>query len=169
MCQYLSKTEDQRSQTMKQAAKEAFENNIHHHDTVKTIANAYFSSRACSVQEAVHHILPELNLSKICIVVYFVGTNLSEETVQVLHSEKELTELPYDSRNILTKSNTDRHIERQSGRFNKYINKILVLLGICLDYVHGKLIYASNSGSFLGLAHYTIKWYSQHLFAGRSY
>lgn len=84
MCQYLSKTEDQRSQTMKQAAKEAFENNIHHHDTVKTIANAYFSNRGCSVQEAVHHILPELNLSRIYIVVYFVGTNLSEETVQVL-------------------------------------------------------------------------------------
>ena len=46
MSRYFSKTEDQCSQTMKQAAKEAFENNTHHHDTMKTIANAYLSNRA---------------------------------------------------------------------------------------------------------------------------
>ena len=54
MCQYFSKTEDQFSQTMKQAAKEALENNIHHHDTMKTIAKAYLSSRECSVEEVVY-------------------------------------------------------------------------------------------------------------------
>ena len=37
MCQYFSKTEDQCSQEMKQTTKEAFENNMHHHD-MKTIA-----------------------------------------------------------------------------------------------------------------------------------
>ena len=41
MCQYFSKTEDQCSQAMKQAAKEAFENNIHHQDAMKTIAKAF--------------------------------------------------------------------------------------------------------------------------------
>ena len=41
MCQYFSKTEDRCSQTMKQAAKEAFETNMHHDDTMKTIAKAY--------------------------------------------------------------------------------------------------------------------------------
>ena len=49
MCQYFSKAEDQFSQTIKQATKEAFENNIHHHDTMKTIAKAYLSSREFSV------------------------------------------------------------------------------------------------------------------------
>ena len=37
MCQYFSKTEDQCSQPMKQAVKEASENNMHHHDTMKII------------------------------------------------------------------------------------------------------------------------------------
>ena len=41
MFQHFSKTENQCSQAMKQAAKEAFENNMHHHDTMKTIAKAY--------------------------------------------------------------------------------------------------------------------------------
>ena len=37
MYQYFSKTEDQCSQVMKQAAKEAFEKNMHHHDTMKQL------------------------------------------------------------------------------------------------------------------------------------
>ena len=53
MCQYFSKTEDQYLQNMKEASKEAFENNIHHHDTMKVIAKAYLSNRECSEQEAV--------------------------------------------------------------------------------------------------------------------
>ena len=47
MRQYFSKTEDKCSKAMKQAAKEAFENNIHHHDTAKAIAKAYLSNREC--------------------------------------------------------------------------------------------------------------------------
>ena len=50
MCQYFSKTKDQCSETIKYAAKEAFENNIHHHDTMKTITRAYLSNRECSVK-----------------------------------------------------------------------------------------------------------------------
>ena len=111
MCQYFSKTEDQCSQAMKQAAKEAFENNMHHHDTMKTIAKAYRSSRECSVQEAVYHILPELKLRRIFPAVCFVITNLPEERIKVLVSEKELSELPDDSSNIFKKSNIDRYIE----------------------------------------------------------
>ena len=65
MCQYLSKSEDQYSQAMKQAAKEAFENNMHHCDTMETIAKTYLCNQECSVQEAVYHILPELKLRRI--------------------------------------------------------------------------------------------------------
>ena len=79
MCQYFSKTEDHCSKAMKQAAKEAFENNMHHHDTLKTIAKAYLSSRECSVQEAVYHIQQELKLRRIFPAVCFVNTNLPEE------------------------------------------------------------------------------------------
>ena len=58
MCQYFSKTENQCSHTMKQAAKKPFENNMDHHDNMKTISKAYLSNRDCSVQEPVYHILP---------------------------------------------------------------------------------------------------------------
>ena len=44
MCQYFSKTEDLCSQAMTQAAMEAFENNMHHHYTMKTIAKGYLSN-----------------------------------------------------------------------------------------------------------------------------
>ena len=39
--QYFSTTVDQRPQVVKQAAKEAFGNNTHHHNTLKTITKAY--------------------------------------------------------------------------------------------------------------------------------
>ena len=44
MCKYSSKTEDQHSQAMKQAAKEAFEDNINHRKNIKKIAKVYLSS-----------------------------------------------------------------------------------------------------------------------------
>ena len=66
---------------MKQAAKEAFENNMHHHDTMKTIAKAYLSNRECSVQEAVYLILTEFKLRRILPAVYFVNSNLPEERI----------------------------------------------------------------------------------------
>ena len=81
MCQYFSKTEDWCSQAMKQRAKEAFENNIHHHDTMITITKAYLSNQECSVQEAVYCILPELKLRRIFLAVYFVNTNAPEDRV----------------------------------------------------------------------------------------
>ena len=93
---------------MKEAAKEAYENNMHHHDTMKTTAKVYLNSRECSVQENVYRILPELKLRRIFPTVYFVNTNLPEERVQILLSEKKLSELPDDSPNIFKKSNIDR-------------------------------------------------------------
>ena len=117
MCQYFLKTEDRCSQVMKQAAKEAFENNRHHHDTMKTIAKAYLSNQECSVQEAVYHILSELKLRRIFPTVYFVNTNPPEERAQALLSEKELGKLPGNSPNIFKKSNIGRYMERSRATF----------------------------------------------------
>ena len=64
---------------MKKTAKEAYGNNMHHHDTMRTISKAYLNSRECPVQEAVCHILPELKLKRIFPAVYFVNTSLPEE------------------------------------------------------------------------------------------
>ena len=47
----------------------------------------------------------------------FVNTNLPEEKVKVLLSEKELSELPDDSSNIFKKSNIDRYIEWPNATF----------------------------------------------------
>ena len=82
MCQYSLKTKDQCSQTM------------------KTISKAYSSSRECSVQEEAYHILPELKLWTIFLVIYFVKTNIPEQGVQILLSEKELSKLPENRPNI---------------------------------------------------------------------
>ena len=102
---------------MKQAAKEALENNMHHHDTMETIANANLSNRECSVWETVYHNLPKLRLRKISPVKYFVSTNLPEERVQVLLPEKELSQLSEDSPTIFKTSNIDRYMERPSATY----------------------------------------------------
>ena len=60
-----SKSEDQCSQAIKEAAKETFENNLQYYESVKAILSAYLSKRECSVQEAVYHILPELKLRRV--------------------------------------------------------------------------------------------------------
>ena len=117
MCQYILKTKDHFSQAMKQAAKEAFENNMHHQDAMETIAKAYLSNQECSVQESVYHILPELKLRRIFPAVYFVNTNLPEERVRVLLSKKKLSELPDNSSNIFKKSNIDCYVERPNATF----------------------------------------------------
>ena len=49
--------------------------------------------------------------------VYFVNTNPPEERVQVLHSEKELSQLPGNSPNISKKSNIDCFRKRPSATF----------------------------------------------------
>ena len=88
-----------------------FENKMHYHDNIKTIAKAYLSNRECSVQEPVYHNLLELKLRRIFPAVCFVTTDLPEERVQVLFSEKELSKLPDNSPNIFKKSNIDLYME----------------------------------------------------------
>ena len=73
---------------MKQAAKEAFEKNIHHYDTVKIIAKDYLSNQECPVEAAMYHILPELKLRRIFFLVYFF----------------------VNSSNVFNKSNIDRYM-----------------------------------------------------------
>ena len=91
---------------MKKTAKEAFENNMHYHDTMKVITKAYLNSHECSVQEAIYQILPGLKLRRIFLAKCFVSTNLTEERVQVLLPKNEPRELPDDSPNIFKRSNT---------------------------------------------------------------
>ena len=117
MCQYFSKNEDQCSQVMKQAAKEAFESNMHYHETMKTIAKAYLTNTDSFVQEKVYHILPELKLRIIFPAVYFVNTYIPEERPQILLSKKELRKLLDDGSDIFKKSNIYRCMEKPISTF----------------------------------------------------
>ena len=77
MCRNFSKTEDQCSRALKQAAKKALRT-TYLYGTMKRFAKDYLSSPECSVQDAVYHILPELNLKKIFLALYFVNTKSSK-------------------------------------------------------------------------------------------
>ena len=90
---------------------------MHHHDIMKTTAKAYLRNQEPFIQEAVYHIFPDLKLGRIFPAVYFVKTNLTEDRVQVLFSEKEFSKLTGDSPNILKKSNIDCYMGR-SGATN---------------------------------------------------
>ena len=117
MCSYFTKSEDQCSQAIKQAAKEAFENKLEKFHVMKTIVNAYISKRECSVQEAVYHILPELQLRRVFPAVLFANTNLPEERCNILLAEDKLNQLPYESTKIFKRTNLDRYIDRPNTSF----------------------------------------------------
>ena len=86
----FSKTEDHCSQAIKQEAKEAFENNMHHNDTKQTIARAYLSNRECLLLVAVYYNLPELTLNRIFPSVYFVDTNFQRKEFKYCFLKKHL-------------------------------------------------------------------------------
>ena len=88
---------------MKQVAKEAFENNMDHHDTPKTISEDYLNNQECSNQ-----ILLVLKIRRIFPNVYFVNTNPTKKIAQFFFSEKELRKLSGNRPNIFKKSNVDR-------------------------------------------------------------
>ena len=96
---------------------------MHHHDTMKTIPRAYLGNQACSYQETVYHILPELKLRRIFPTVQFVDTNLLEKRIQILLPQKERSKLPKGSQNIFKRSNIDCYMEKPSatlcnGKYN---------------------------------------------------
>ena len=57
---YFSKSESEVSESLKQAAKEIKNQNVHVHDAMKKIAYSFKGSHQLSVREAVYNVLPEL-------------------------------------------------------------------------------------------------------------
>ena len=79
------------------SSREAFENNMHHHDTMKTIARASLSNQECFIQGVLYNIFQEMNLRRNFLAAYFVSTNLPQKRDWVLLSNKKkqkLSELP---------------------------------------------------------------------------
>lgn len=64
--------------------------------------------------------MPELKLRRMFLAVHFVNEDLSDQRVQILLSEKELTKLPEDYSNysnVFKKSNINRYMERLNATF----------------------------------------------------
>lgn len=60
---------------------------------------------------------PELKLRRVFATVHLVNTNVAEERIEVLLSQKELNELPDDSPNILKKFNINQYTVRPNAIF----------------------------------------------------
>ena len=60
MTAYFSKSESEVSESLKQAAKEIKNQNMHVHDPMKKIAYSFKGSHQLSVRQAVYNVLPEL-------------------------------------------------------------------------------------------------------------
>ena len=65
MCAYFSKSDDETSEAMKQAAREALNRNERDYKKIIVIAKAYITKRECSVQETAFLVMPEFCLHKI--------------------------------------------------------------------------------------------------------
>ena len=117
MCAYFSKSEDESSEAMQQAAKEASKLNLNAFEQMKSISKAYSTKRECSVQEAVYHVMPELWLRKTFPGVIFANSNLPEHRYRVCRSEAELLEMPDDSTDVFKRNMLDRYIDRPNHRF----------------------------------------------------
>ena len=76
MCAYFSKSEDESSEAMKQAAREAINMDHNSYEQLKSIAPAYITKRESSVQEAVYRVMPELWLRNSYPYVIFANSNL---------------------------------------------------------------------------------------------
>ena len=109
MCAYFSKSEDETSEAMKQAAKEAFNSNKTNIEQMRSIARAYANKRECSVQEAVYILMPELWLRKTFPGVIFANSNLPEKRFRICRSKEEIDELPEDSTDIFKRNMIDRY------------------------------------------------------------
>jgi len=112
MCAYLSKSEDESSEAMKQAAKESYETGKSAFEKMKAVSKAYRTHREMSIQEAVSIVLPEIWLRKTRPLVTFANSNLPEKRYRVCRSEEEIANMPEDETDIFKKNMLDRYTDR---------------------------------------------------------
>ena len=117
MCAYFSKADDETSEAMRQAAKEALNASKTEFETMKAIAKAYLTKRVCSVHETVYHILPELWLQKIFPKVSFLNSDMPEKQYRIFKKKCQIDELPQDSTEILKRHMLDRYLDRPDESF----------------------------------------------------
>ena len=119
MCAYLSKSEDESTEAMKQAAKEAYESGKTIQEKMKLISKAYRTQREMSIQEAVSIVLPEIWLRKTSPGVIFANSNLPENRYRILKSEEEISNMEEGETDIFKKNMLERYMNRPDHNFRK--------------------------------------------------
>ena len=112
MCAYISKSEDESSEAMKLAAKEAYESGHSTRERMKEVAKAYRTNREMSIQEACAYTLPQIWLRKTSPQVVFANSNLPEKRYRVFKNEEEILEMDDDETNIFKRNMLDRYLDR---------------------------------------------------------
>lgn len=79
---------------MTQGVKEAWDKCLNNDEQMRLIPKGYATKKACSVQEAVSHIMSELWLRKIFPVVVFANINLKGNRLWVSNSEQKIKDVP---------------------------------------------------------------------------
>ena len=148
MCAYFSKSEDETSEAMKQAAKEAFSSGKSNMEHMRSIARAYANKRECSVQEAVYILMPELWLRKTFPGVIFANSNLPENRFRICRSKEEIDELPEDSVDVFKRNMVDRYLERPNYTFSN--GKFSILDSFCYaEFVAHYYLLPNNSNDYV--------------------
>ena len=150
MCIFL-KSEDETSEAMKQAAKEALKGNKSDYEKMKAIAKAYITKRECSAQEAVYLIMPGLWLRKLFPRVIFSNSNLPEKWFRIFKKKAKIDELPDDSTDIFQRNMLDRYLDRPNENFKngeyKIIDQLCFAEFLSLYYVDAKQLEISENDS----------------------
>ena len=111
MCAYISKAEDETSEAIKQAAKEALIRNKSDYEKMKSIARAFATRRECSVQEAVYLVMPEPWLCIVFPQVIFLNSNLPEKQCKLFEKKGDIKDLTDDSAALFQINILDRYLD----------------------------------------------------------
>ena len=120
MCDYHSESEDEWSQAMSQALKEAFQDKLDNYQQMKSVAQRFVNKRECSIQESVYQVLSGQWLRKTFPGVIFANSNIPEKRYRICREEKDMSQLPEDSRDIFKKNIIDRYTNRPNLSFCVY-------------------------------------------------
>ena len=83
MCACLSNSEDESSEAMKQATREAHESGTTAKKRMKSITRAYITHREMSVQKSLAIVLPKTWLKRISSAITFANNMLPEKRYRI--------------------------------------------------------------------------------------
>ena len=129
MCAYFSMAENETSEAMKQAAKEAFFSGKTELEKMRAVAKTYSKKRECSVQETVYLLMPELWLRKTFPKVIFLNSNVPEKCYRMFRSKEDSEGVPGESTDIFQCNMLGWYLDRPDATFKS--GKFACLDSIC--------------------------------------